>query len=370
MRPRVKPSSEPAYRLGAPACQLLKLLRAETCRHYEQAADRFLATAVSFDRCYFLFWPAGGRTPAYFPDLQFAGSSRRRYRDGARNDAWYRNHPPNPGTTIIRHSDHLSTTALVTSPFYKQALRPIGMLHGLTLIFWTSSFLTGCLTLLRAGPHGDFRAREVETLQAIHRVILGDSVQRLTLLYRLKAERTALGQAIYAHPQSVAVVRSNGEIVAASQQARRVVRAWNGNGTLTHKLHHGPIELPDQLRDWCTKSPPPATQPHPKWTATVVPLSTPDHRRDGHYRLLIFQTRIPEHEISARELTHTEVDLVGHLCTGRTNREIARLRGTSRYTVKCQISALLQKFGCKNRTALAVLFAHARNGIRNGRHLN
>lgn len=316
-----------------------------------------------------LHFLAGWRKdPCLFPDLKMAQSTRRLQRDGAMSDAWYHHHPPRPGMSIVRHSDHLSPNVWMRTPFYQQHVKPTGMVHGASLLFWSGSSLTACLTLLRTERHGDFRSGEMDTLETLYHLVLDDSVRKLALIHRLKAERTAMVQAIYQSPRSLAVVGPDGAIVAASKQALRVIRAWHGNGALTHKLHHGPAELPARLREWCRQAEWTEVPSHPKWSASVVPLSTADHRRDERYRLLHFETRTPARERTSPKLTHTEIDLVDHLCAGRTNREIARRRGTSPFTVKCQVSALLQKFGCANRTALAVLFAPTRSSPSNGSH--
>jgi DNA-binding CsgD family transcriptional regulator len=362
VRTRAKKIPEPAYRLGPPACQLLKLLGADTCRHYEQAAHRLIATALPIDRCYFMFAPAGGTTTAYFPDLEFSGTSRRRFRDGSRNDLWFRNHPAQPDMNrVVRHSDHTPVADLKQSAFYRRVLKPLGVLFGLSLVFWNQTNYLGCLTLLRAGQHGDFKPGEIETMDSLRDQVLNDSVRKLSDRYHLRTEANALRSTLYLSSEAVAVAASSGKIVGASRQALRVLGSWNGNGAVTHKLPRVYTKLPERLRLWCISGPASISSQHPRWSVRVTRLSALDRQHNALFLLKFWPSEGTSTGASKDLLTETEVDLVHHLKKGLTNQEIGRIRGTSPYTVKAQISHLLRKLGCRNRIALAVLFSRAAN---------
>ena len=66
-------------------------------------------------------------------------------------------------------------------------------------------------------------------------------------------------------------------------------------------------------------------------------------------------------------LTAVERDIWSYLATGATNREIARVRGTSFSTVKNQVSGVLHKMGVSRRIHLfnppSGLQAPLRNGL-------
>jgi DNA-binding CsgD family transcriptional regulator len=60
-------------------------------------------------------------------------------------------------------------------------------------------------------------------------------------------------------------------------------------------------------------------------------------------------------------LTRTELDVIGLVVTGMTNREIGAQLMISAETVKNHVSNVLLKLGARNRTALAAI-AGARGG--------
>jgi DNA-binding CsgD family transcriptional regulator len=64
------------------------------------------------------------------------------------------------------------------------------------------------------------------------------------------------------------------------------------------------------------------------------------------------------------KLTRCQMDILGHLAVGASNREIAAARGISINTVKAQVAALTRALSFSNRTQTA-LFA-ARNGCSRG----
>lgn len=53
-------------------------------------------------------------------------------------------------------------------------------------------------------------------------------------------------------------------------------------------------------------------------------------------------------------LTPRELEVLALVRQGMTNAEIARALGTSRGTVKTQVSRILEKTGARNRAAAAV----------------
>ena len=80
-------------------------------------------------------------------------------------------------------------------------------------------------------------------------------------------------------------------------------------------------------------------------------------------------TRLVQHLPSSRpgqdaegrisRLTDNEERVLGHICAGRSNSEIAQLTGRSASAVKKTVSSLLSKFGTDSRIQLAVLAVEA-----------
>ena len=59
-------------------------------------------------------------------------------------------------------------------------------------------------------------------------------------------------------------------------------------------------------------------------------------------------------------LTQREQEVLTYLTKGYTNKEIADILSVTSHTIKAHISAILNKFKCKNRTD-AALFAERNN---------
>jgi DNA-binding CsgD family transcriptional regulator len=72
---------------------------------------------------------------------------------------------------------------------------------------------------------------------------------------------------------------------------------------------------------------------------------------DGEVMVLSFSLR----KGPVASLSPAESAVAAHLLDGRTNAEIARLRGTSERTVANQVASLYRKLGVKSRLELLVL---------------
>ena len=72
--------------------------------------------------------------------------------------------------------------------------------------------------------------------------------------------------------------------------------------------------------------------------------------RFGDSRYVVLSFDAPAR--SAAELTAAEREVVGHILEGRSNAEIARLRGTSVRTVANQVASLFRKLGVSSRAEL------------------
>jgi DNA-binding CsgD family transcriptional regulator len=63
---------------------------------------------------------------------------------------------------------------------------------------------------------------------------------------------------------------------------------------------------------------------------------------------------VTQNKLIPSRITPTEAEILRYVSQGRSNAEIALVRGTARATVKNQISTLLAKFGAKSRLHLAL----------------
>lgn len=66
-------------------------------------------------------------------------------------------------------------------------------------------------------------------------------------------------------------------------------------------------------------------------------------------------TLILSFELRGPQLTEAELDVMVGILAGRSNREIARHRGSSTRTVANQVASILKKLGVRSRLEIAAL---------------
>jgi DNA-binding CsgD family transcriptional regulator len=69
---------------------------------------------------------------------------------------------------------------------------------------------------------------------------------------------------------------------------------------------------------------------------------------------------VPKPELESPLLTRTENEVLRLACAGRSNREIALVRGRSTRTIANQLSAIYVKLGLRSRSELCARFGVVR----------
>jgi len=286
------------------------------------------------------------------PDPTVGGTLRRRFRDGLAGDYWFSRYPPMPGTTVIRHSDHTSPSLLYRTAFFRRHLQPRGYHYGASMIVWRRNKIVACLTVLRGFNEGDFTSDHIGCLADVHRDLLGNVVHRLQDQYNLDGEFDVLRNAWNMGQDASALVRRDGKIVAATRKAVRTISDWNG--TTAQKLSREEVRLPFDLNKLCGSGARHQLIRHRIWSANISCISSKDRRNSEYVLIRFMDTRSSKNAISPARLTPTEAEVLRYIGQGKTNAEIALLRGTAKATIKNQVAGLLKKFAAKNRLHLAL----------------
>ncbi len=168
----------------------------------------------------------------------------------------------------------------------------------------------------------------------------------------LEAEAGALRYLLTRGDCCVAATRADGKMIGATWSARDLM------GELAHGSRHyyrrQPAPLPSglvsdlaQLKDGQRKL-------GPAHTARFRSLPVTGSEWCPVLEIEFFsEKQTPSIEIT--RLSPVEREVVALLTMGKTNPEIARLRGVSRFTVKNQVAGILAKTGCHRRTELVAL---------------
>lgn len=101
---------------------------------------------------------------------------------------------------------------------------------------------------------------------------------------------------------------------------------------------------------------PAAPEPDGSWSLRAFPLAPPlAPGPPSHVLLLLercaFRRRCDlEQACAAYHLSRREAEVLGHLCQGLGNRQIAQALGLSEHTVKAHLESLMKKLGATRRS--------------------
>ncbi len=340
--------------MGPGGRALCRILRARTARHLEAGLESFLSLHFTH-RCYLLIPDAGQELTSYLPVFENKKDFRRRVRRCVpTGDPWFTECPPRPGIRIIKHA--LSYQRWKKTEFFRNHGQSEHIHFGVSILIWTASGPRACITLVRGREDGDFGAEHLRCVDACYAEILAPAVASFLNLTSLETEIHALKAAYNQGRQCEVIVRRPDRVIAGTPSGLRVVQTWE-SGRETTNIGNDPV-LPPRLASCCAQ--PEKGQEHERWKVHATPLSSP-LRGESNYFVLRFSDKVQEDsgKVDLDTLGFGSREILRHLAAGKTNREIAQIRGISPATVRNQVGALLQRLGLRNRTELALAYYKA-----------
>ncbi len=301
-------------------------------------------------------------------------------------DGFFREHPgmpvlmANPGIRFINTREILPPEKILRkSRFYREMMQVLGFRHAVAMFFWTDppEAPEAIFSILRAENRPDFNDAEVALFArlyphieaTLHRIRTIEEERTLYREMRSLARQTT---------RSACVLDWNLNVADASQAARTSCARWNLGAAARH-LKAPRFDLPPAVREACLRLKHEwhaSLRHHPVMgeagRATLLHPDDPElsafvslHRPSGSptatpsfFVEFVRQTdpeRFPSRRALLAGLTARERELVGWICEGRSNQEIAELTGRALGTVKNVLHTLFQKLHVPSRGMLVAL---------------
>ncbi len=303
---------------------------------------------------------------------------------------FYRDHPgyhflvEHPGTKILPTKGVLPEgEQLLTSPFYRLYMLPMGWRHALGLCFWEEPSLDGldCIFWIhRTAAPGDFTAAEISLLENLHPLI-DDARRRIN---KLQAERSALhslGELLRDLPLATAVLDWDLRPIYHNPAGSDECARWRLGEVARTIRNEDNFKMPDELlqicremkREWCGTIRSDAHSGRIKREAqdahrslrAIITLIPPNSAAIGKPSFLLqfvgsSKTKAPpmvgEKNLALQaQLTPEEREVACLVCEGKSNDDIATQLAKSIWTVKRQIYSIFRKLHLTNRTQLVML---------------
>jgi DNA-binding CsgD family transcriptional regulator len=251
----------------------------------------------------------------------------------------------------VRLSDLVPVRKMVHADYYQSMLRPSGAAYVLALAIGGDAEPSGVLSLVRNGDAGDFSEDDRSLAQTL--------APLLAVAYALAAERSLRD----ADPPRLARALdgeiffsfdADGRLHAMTGAAVAIERAWAGS-----RLSAAALQALNASREVPTRA-----AIEVRTYALELPIVGPcevrwTHDTNGRRAGLLvtpLQTQNATRSMPAfADLTARERQVLDLVVRGHANKEIGRILGTSPWTVKNQMRAVLAKTGARSRTELCAL---------------
>jgi DNA-binding CsgD family transcriptional regulator len=353
---------------------LVLINRSEDSRQLCEA----LKTALRerFPHHFFLvgFKPGTFNLELYVSKPELEDEARRYVQEGYRHDIWMRRSPVHPRVSVVRHSDYTPTALLKRTRYYRDSLRPVGSMYGVSLVAWLGKTWLSMATVHRSPAQGDFSSKDLEFLQELQ-PHYATVVRRLAREHQERLLRQSLDVFVKNFPLPFVLVDWNVSVIHHNHAATlSCLEFEHGQITAAHLKPDRTLVLPldvtkaiQSLRSDLLKKGKRARayalQPlhrtfEPlfkrgfRFRITFVP-ATNFGVNEGLF-LVVFEKQPTDGHLPPELslLSKTEQKVAQGLRCGWSNQKIARQLGKGIGTVRNQITSIYRKMGVKTRFEL------------------
>lgn len=250
--------------------------------------------------------------------------------------------------TALQIDDFLTREEFHALDLYQKFYRQIGVEHQIafSILPEGSEIILGV-----AFSRGTHKYTEEERLILnLARPHVAQAYLNLVELGHLRSQLDRLSSTLDALDHGVLHFSHQGVLLYASAPARELLER--------HFHWTGGARLPSALEDWARAATSsldetPETFTHNDLTARL------SQRTEFHYVTILLESiatpHPPDPELlqQALGLTPREAEVLAWIAAGKPNSDIAAILGTSLYTIKAHVRAILEKLGVENRTSAA-----------------
>ncbi len=281
---------------------------------------------------------------------------------------------------IYRLSDVVpDQSELRRSAFFKEFLEPFGWHHLAVALYWRGERVGSQIAIRRTAKQGDFTAKEVALLEAVHAHI--ETVLHRLLAYEEERARRRWLEAFNHHlPFALLFLNWEMKSLYVNQAGLEQCAQWNFGPAKARAYQPRAVFAPPAeivqacgalktawLEHHAIGKPHPGgatTVSHPTqggFTATIR-LHVEAHVRTAYPGFIIYLEnhaampaldQLPAHSLLG-QLTVAEREIARHVTAGLDNKEIARRLRKSVKTVKGQLTSIFKKLGVNGRNQLMV----------------
>jgi DNA-binding CsgD family transcriptional regulator len=298
-------------------------------------------------------------------------------------DIWLKRSPVHPRVAVVRHSDYTPHHILVRTKFYKKTLTALDSEHGASLVVWRSRTWLATITVFRSVAQGDFQSEDIALLRSWQPHI-ASAIKRVAGVQEDNLTRQALD--IFAEHSSVGVAILDWKlsILYFNRTARHLLARWLEIDT--PKSSHA-VRIPPDILETIHRLLPKieAAKPNRPFTPRHLDLQALIKQQGvrlmakiyfvsakalsiskGSFLIVISESgdSLQAPDLRFDKLSLRESECVRMIGSGLTNPQIAKRLGTSRITVRNQVSSSLRKLAVKNRYEIATAV------IRSGQFLS
>lgn len=281
---------------------------------------------------------------------------------------------------IYRLSDVVpDESALRRSAFFKEFLEPFGWHHLAVALYWRGDQVGSQIAIRRTAKQGDFTAKEVAFLEAVHPHI--ETVLNRLLAYEEERARRRWLEAFNHHlPFALLFLNWEMKSLYVNQAGLEQCALWNfGPAKARAYQPRAVFSPPAEIVKVCaalkaewlehqsagkpyTGGATKVNHPRQAGFAATVRLHVEAHVRTAYPGFIVFlenptavpaMDRLPAHSLLGK-LTVAEREIARHVGEGLDNEEIARRLRKSVKTVKGQLTSIFRKLGVDGRNQLMV----------------